>query len=263
MRVRLELVLRGAEPHSVVDIYEAFPTGGLSGDWNNPQNNRRYLFPVRRENDRYHLTRDFWRSIYPINSGRHDRLPLDDSKPLWERVALLQWWVKPDRNRAFGDDRYSDPARAFCQWREAKVLRGLLHHPDRDVRLVACEDLLHMSMAQDECWNDLRPVDRQSLNRFWNAVPPEYSWNQNRAFETYAYEVWDRAVGAARLSPEVVDELRLFTTINNSKLRRAFCVKFQQKFPKDAENGCPADRPPPATIVTMDGDLPLTGPWHP
>ena len=44
MRVRVEMVLRGIEPRSVIDIYEAFPTGGLTGDWNLTHNNSRYLF---------------------------------------------------------------------------------------------------------------------------------------------------------------------------------------------------------------------------
>ena len=109
MSVKVEMVLRGVEPRTAIDIYEAFPIGVLSGDWNVTQNNRRYLFPLVLENGRYRLTRDFWRSVFSVYSGRHDRLPLDDSRPLWERFALLQWWVQPDRSRAFGDDRYTDP----------------------------------------------------------------------------------------------------------------------------------------------------------
>jgi hypothetical protein len=151
MRVKVEMVLRGVESRPTIDVYEAFPTGGLWGDWNSTQDNHRYVFPVRLENGRYRIVRDFWRSIYPVYSGRHDRLPLDNSTPLWERVALLQWWVKADRSGAFGDDRYTDPARVFGRWREAKALRGLFRHPDIDVRLAACEDLLHMGRAQDEC----------------------------------------------------------------------------------------------------------------
>lgn len=119
MKVRVERVLRGAESRPTIDIYEAFPTGGLSGDWNFTQNDRRYIFPVRLDDGRYHLTLDFWRSVFPIYSGRHNRLPLDDSRPLWERFALLQWWVRPDRSRAFGDTRYTDPGLAFADggWR--------------------------------------------------------------------------------------------------------------------------------------------------
>jgi len=113
MRIHVETVLRGIESRSTIDVYEAFPTGGVSGDWNLTQDHRRYLFPVRLENGRYHIVRDFWRSIYPVYSGRHRRLPLDDSRPLWERFALLQWWVQPDRSRAFGDDRYTDPGQVF------------------------------------------------------------------------------------------------------------------------------------------------------
>jgi hypothetical protein len=261
MRVHVEMVLRGIESHSHVDVYEAFPNGGLSGDWNLTQDNRRYLFPVRLENGHYRLVRDFRRSIYPVYSGRHNRWPLDDSRSLWERFALLQWWVQADRSSAFGGDRYADPADVFGRWKEAKVLRGLLRPPDRDVRLAACEDLLHMSRAQDECWNALGPRDRQSLNKFWHMVPPDESRNQNRDFERYAQKRWDETVGSSKLSFEAINELRLFTTINNVRLRREFCAKFQRRFPLDTENGCPADRPPSATIVTQDGDIPLIGEW--
>ena len=266
MKVKVEMVLRGAEPRTTIDIYEAFPTGGLSGDWNLTQDNLRYLFPVRLEDGRYHLTRDFWRSVFPVYSGRHDRLPSDNSKTIWERFALLQWWVQPDRSRAFGDDRYTDPGRVLGWWREAKVLRGLLRHPDKEVRLAACEDLLHMSMAQDECWDSLNPSDRKKLNKFWNVVAPEDSWKQNRNFETYARQRWDQTANMPTINRPVltfdaINELRLFTTINNPTLRREFCAKFQKRFPQDSENGCPADQPPRATIVTQDGDIPLVGEW--
>lgn len=261
MRVHVETVLRGSEPNPTIDVYEVFPTGGVTGDWNLTHDNGRYLFLVRLENGHYHVVRDFWRSIYPVYSGRHDRLPLDGSRPLWERFALLQWWVQQDRSQAFGNDRYSDPARVFGWWREAKVLRGLLRHPDRDVRLAACEDLLHMGRAQDECWDSLGLVDRQSLKKFSNMIPPEESWNQNRSFESYAERLWDEKVNDPSLTGDAINELRLYTTVHNPELRRKFCVKFQHRFPEDKENGCPVDRTPPATIVTQDGDIPLDGEW--
>ena len=92
--------------------------------------------------------------------------------------------------------------------------------------------------------------------------PPEESWLQNRTFEEYAaHQKWDETVGSASLSSQAINELRLLTTINNFALRQEFCVKFQRRFPQDNENGCPADRPPPATVVTQDGDIPLVGEW--
>jgi hypothetical protein len=57
------------------------------------------------------------------------------------------------------------------------------------------------------------------------------------------------------------DQLRLFTVFNNPGLRRKFCQRHQQAFPDDKENGCPDDQPPPATIVTPAGDVPLIGAW--
>jgi len=259
IKLRVEVVLRGTESRPVIDVYEAFPTGLLNGDWNSTHRNSRYLFPVRIEDGRYHLVRDFWRSIFPVYSGRHDRLPLDESSTLWERFVLLQWWVRPDHSPAFGNDHYTDPGRVFGQWREAKVLRGLFRHPDKDVRLAACEALLHLGKAQDECWDSLPSGDQIKLNRFWNALPAKSAWDQNRAFESYAHVAWDRAVGDPSL--DAINLLRLLTTINNPTLRREFCEKFQYRFPGDGENGCPAARMPPETIVTEKGDVPLIGDW--
>ena len=260
-RVRIEIVVRGIESRPIIDIYEVVPAGGRTGHWNATQDRGRYLFPVRLENGHYRLARDHWLSIYSVSSGRHDRLPLDDSRSLWERLFLLQWWVKLDRGGSFGDDWPIDPAGEFFWWRRTKLLRGLLRHPEQNVRLVACEQLLHLSMAQDECWDSLDPKDRQSLNRFWNMIPPQQSWNDNRNFEKRAPQSWDRLTRDSQPSLEAINELRLFTTINNPTLRREFCVKFRQRFPQDNENGCPSDRPPPATIVTQDGDIPLVGEW--
>jgi hypothetical protein len=67
---------------------------------------------------------------------------------------------------------------------------------------------------------------------------------------------WNRAVAA-----NDADMPRLLTAVNRPTLRREFSRLFAQRFPHDHDNGCPADQPPPATIVTQDGDVPLLGPW--
>ncbi|MCC6589842.1 MAG: hypothetical protein IT168_24320 [Bryobacterales bacterium] len=262
MRVRVELVLRGQEPNGLIDIYEVFPTGGVSGDWNSTHDGVRYLFPARMESGYYRVTRDFWRSIYPVYSGCHDRLPLDQSRSFWERFALMQWWVQPDRSQGFGQTHHTDPGNALGDWRLAKILRGLLRHPDKAVRMAACEDLMHMLRAQDECWDSVAPEDRKHLDRFWNALSVESVWEDNRRFEQRAHRVWSdtmRNLGYAE--PGSMDALRLFTTVRDKRLRQEFCELFLMHFSIDRENGCPASSPPPATIVTENGDVPLLGPW--
>jgi len=57
------------------------------------------------------------------------------------------------------------------------------------------------------------------------------------------------------------EERRFLTTFNDSRLRAEFCRLYVQEYPGDNDNGYPADRPPPATIVTAEGDVPLIGPW--
>jgi hypothetical protein len=60
-----------------------------------------------------------------------------------------------------------------------------------------------------------------------------------------------------------MDELRILTTVGHQALRREFCQVFVHQFPADRDNGCPANKPIPATIVTQDGDVPLIGEWPP
>ena len=130
--VRVEMVLRGIESRKVVDIYEISWTGGASGDWNSTQDGERGLFLVRLENGRYHLVRDWWRSIFPVTSGPHSRLPLDQSRPIWERIALMNSWVESSDSTArivYPYFSYSDPGGALSDWRKVKLLRGLVRRP--------------------------------------------------------------------------------------------------------------------------------------
>jgi len=99
--VRVEAITLGKEPGKIIDVYEFFGVRGTTGDWNSTHDNHRYLFLVRLENGRYHVVRDWWRSIFPVNSGRHDRFPLDSSRSFWERAALLQLWVGPGWSPGF------------------------------------------------------------------------------------------------------------------------------------------------------------------
>jgi hypothetical protein len=265
-RVRVEGVLKGTETRRRVDIFEIFWTGGATGDWNYTPDGQRYLFLVQLENGRYHVVRDWWRSIFEVLSGRHDSLPLTDAEPFWERVALMMWWVKPGHSTSFGNLTHTDPGGALTTWRTIKILRGLLRHPSRAVRLNACEMLLHWGKAQDECWDEVDPQDRNRLNRFHNVIPPEDAWNRNRRFEQNAEKYWRQDVARLHRSRDqfaaiALDQLRLMTTVRDNRLRNRICALYSQTFPGDTDNGCPADKSRPATIVTEKGDIPLTGRW--
>lgn len=267
-RVRVEIVAKGTESRSQIDIYEISWTDGTTGDWNSTEENGRYVFPVRVESGRYHVVGDWWRSIYPVLSGRHTRLPLDSSRGLWERIALMNWWVQPDGTPSLVYHRYADPGLALLKWRTVKILRGLLRHPNRDLQLSACEELLFGGDSQDECWDTLTPKERELLNQHHNLINPLDEWEQNRRFEKeFATDYWKWHVETKDRAPSAteriwaIDEMRLYTTINNRPLRKKFCGLFLKEFPDDKDNGCPANQPPPATIVTENGDVPLTGSW--
>lgn len=249
-RVRIETVLRGRESRPSVFLYEYFPTLGLSGDWNSTQDGERDIFLVRVENGRYHLVRDFWRSIFRVYSGKHDRLPMDDSHPFWERASLLNWW--PGDAHSYGDPNRMYLGRFPGLWRVSKLARGFVRNPERETRVLGCQVLLLMGRWQDECWKQLSPEDRAT----WSAhglVPAE---RLIQVDEEHATDQWNWAIAA-----NDVDGLRLLTTANRRTLRREYCRLFTQRFPTDHDNGCPADLPPPATIVTKDGDVPLIGAW--
>lgn len=246
-RVRVETVVRGEEKSPFIDVYEVFPTGGVSGPWNATQVGQRYLFPVRKEGGIYRLSRDFWRSIYTVVSGRHTKLPLTDASPFWERFGLLQWIPGPDHSPAFGQS-YNVDWLGF--WRTAKALRGLLRHPDSKIRENACIGLLDMKLGQDECWSTLPRHIQRGIDA-----------TENRRFlEDDATYQWDRAIRHVVAGNNTVDLdfLRLLTAVRHLPLRRKFCSDFLSPFPGDRENGCDETRPLPAMIVTENGEIPLT-----
>jgi hypothetical protein len=249
--IRVEMVLRGTESRSVVSVYEIYWTGGASGNWNSTHDGERDLFLVRVENGRYHVVRDWLRSIFPVASGPHSRLPLDDSDSLWERIALMNWRFEQD-GAARVDSRgftYNDPGRTLSLWRTIRLERGLVRHPSAGVRASACKALLWQGWGQDECW-DARS-DRERLQLPFSAADVTKARSE---FDNRTAEWWWSLVGDP-------DERRLLTTVNNRRLRAEFCRMFEREYIGDRDNGCPAGQPPPATIVTERGDVPLTGPW--
>ncbi len=58
-----------------------------------------------------------------------------------------------------------------------------------------------------------------------------------------------------------LDSRRLLTAVSDKKAHAEFCRLYEREYPGDHDDGCPADQPPPATIVTENGDVPLTGAW--
>ncbi len=257
--VRVEMVLRGIESRKVVDVYEIFWTGGASGDWNFTQNGQRALFLVRVENGRYHVVRDWWRSIFPVTSGPHSHLPLDESRPLWERIALMNWWIERSDHAAritYPFFRYSDTGSTLGIWRTVKLERGLLRHPSPGVQIPACRALLEFEgWGQDECWEALSESDKAHLTDGGNrcCTASEIAVFRSRVQERDASWWWSTYTDR--------EERRLLTAVNNRKLRPEICRLYESEYPGDKDTGCPADQPPPATIVNEQGDLPLLGAW--
>lgn len=257
-RIRVETVLRGELPKQSIDVYEVFWTGGASGNWNSTQDGERAVFLLRVEQGYYRLVQDWWRSIFPVTTGPHRRAPLDDTHPLWERIALMNFWFEranPAARFTYPQFRHSDPGSALSLWRTVKLQRGLLRHPSAAVRVAACRELRSWGgWGQDECWEMLSADDKTHLqdSGYFCCTATEVSnWRRKNQ---------DR--GAARLwQGAVAEERRLLTAMNNRQLRAEFCRLFEREYPGDHDNGCPADRPPPATIVTENGDVPLLGPW--
>jgi hypothetical protein len=247
----------------VVDVYEIFAVfAAAQANTNITSNNGRYLFAVRRENGRWRVVQDLRKSIYQINSGYHKRVPLDESQNLWERFALMNYWMGGGQestglNRPF--DR-SDPGQKLGWWREAKLLRGLLRHPQPKIRSAACEALIGFSgWEQDEC-RDVFPEFGRRSDRGTGRVKDDLE--TRNWFGWYLFTVdLPKSDPRRSIGNDDMDMLRFLTTINNPTLRREFCQKFLAKFTHDTDNGCDPRNPLPATIVTENGDVPLIGPW--
>ncbi len=255
-RVRVEAALKGDVRDGVVDVWEVFWAGGASGDWNGTEVGGRYLFPVVVEKGRYRMVRDYWRSIWPVASGPHSRAPLDERAPLFERLALLNYWMDGVRGQTVPWMWRADPERRLGWWREAKLARGLLRHPNLGVRVAGCRVLLGMGgWGQDECWEQLSETERAHL-RDGGATccfPEDIAVARRRQEGRDVATQWANHLDR--------DERRLLTTVSNRRQRAAFCELYLKTYPGDTDHGCPAERTPPATMVTEAGDIPLAGAW--
>lgn len=258
-RVRAEMVLAGSAKPGPMDVYEVHWTGGRSGNWNFTRDGERAVFPLRVEHGFYRVAGDWERSIFPVTCGPHSHLPLDESRPLWERIALMNWWL-PGHDGAlrlpFPSLSYSDPAEALSFWRTIKLRRGLVRHPSPAVRGPACRELINLGWGQDECWELLSPAEQAKLrdSRHSCCTAEQVVAARERFAQRPAADWWRKADRQAR---------RIFTAVSNPSLRREFCRLYTLAYPGDTDTGCPADQPPPATIVTENGDVPLVGSWPP
>jgi len=258
-RIRVETVLFGSENRKTIDAYEVFWTGGTTGDWNSTADGERAVFLLRLEDGYYRMVQDWERSIFTVTTGSHGRMPLDDSHALWERIALMNFWIKGadgGTRITYPYFRLLDPGRALSTWRIVKLQRGLLRHPSAGVRVPACRELLLLGgWGQDECWEMLAGEERVRLHEsgyLCCSTSEIASWrtrNEKRETAFWWKNYRDR------------EDRRLLTAINSKRLRPEFCRLYEAEYPGDRDTGCPANLTPPATIVTEAGDVELRGAW--
>jgi hypothetical protein len=255
-RLRVETVLQGAEANRSIEVFEVYWTGGATGNWNATHEGQRAVFLLRQERGHYRVVQDWRRSIFPVASGPHEGLPLDATRPLWERIALMNYWMP----RAVEAGRisypyftYSDPGVALSEWRVLKLLRGLVRHPSSAVRVPACRELLS-NIGQDECWEKLSDVEQAGLrgSRYCCSAA-DVALLREKNQQMGSVQRW-------KFYPSR-EERRLLTTNSNRSLRSEFCKLYKAEYGEDPDTGCPATLEPPATIVTKDGDVPLPGAW--
>ena len=121
--------------------------------------------------------------------------------------------------------------------------------------MAACGELLSFgARGQDECWEELTGSEQSHMQDggYTCCTTADVLLLRHRVVENGVVE-WK--------SHRDRDSRRLLTAIHNLRLRSEFCRLWEQTYPDDKDNGCPADQPPPATIVTENGDVPLTGLW--
>jgi hypothetical protein len=183
-------------------------------------------------------------------------LPLDDSHGLWERIALMNFWIERNDDVArigYPHFHYNDPGGALSLWRTIKLERGLARHRSPGVRVPACRALLEVGWGQDECWETLSESDRAHLHDSGaRCCSADDIAKGRRTLRKFGMSMWMDADREHR---------RMLTAVSKRQLRTEFCRLYEREYPGDLDAGCPADQPPPATIVTERGDVPLIGPW--
>lgn len=254
--VSVETLLRGSLPQNI-DVYEVFWFGGGSGDWNAVRPGDRCLFLVRSDRGRLRVVRDYWRSIFPTTGGPYQHVPLGDSDPFWERIALMNFdlWGPHDLARTTQVDfHYADPGHALTAWRRLKLLRGLLLHPSSAVRISACREILRQRSGEDGCWSLLSPAEKSLTSAHGSVCCTEQQFQQNRRdIMEKSAEWWWSIYGQDR------EGARALTSVNIPQRRAEICALWNKHYPHDPDSGCGPDGTLPETRVTQHGDLAVNG----
>lgn len=253
-RVTIEAIARGQESRKEIDIYEYYGMLGASGNWNATFNGYRYFFLVRKEGDRYHVVRDWWRSIFEVRSGYHDRFPLSSGAPVWERFALLSHWPGRGWEGRIVSPMSHDGALGIGLWRRARILRGFLRHPDTRLRDSACEALLMEHQLADGCFWQLPAARGEATGRIYSGSQLRERWEENKRLEAEGLASAMRLLWETDIE-ESYDQLRILTTISNFAVRRRICDLLRGRIPRETDHGCPPNRPVPASYVTADGEV--------
>jgi hypothetical protein len=170
----------------------------------------------------------------------------------------MNYWIERSDNTArisYPYFSYHDPGGTISRWRAVKLERGLVRHPSAGVRVPACRELLLLGTGQDECWEALSDSDRTHLHDSgYRCCSPDDIAAARRQMAGSSASWWwtthrDR------------EDRRLLTAVNHKQLRTEICHLYEHEYPGDRDTGCLADGPPPATIVSERGDLPLSGAW--
>lgn len=254
-KVSVETLLRGSLPKSPVDVYEVSWFGRRGGDWNAVRSGDRYLFLVKSVGGRLRVVRDYWRSIFPVVGGPYQHVPLSSSRPMWERVALMNFdlWNVHDLARTTQVDFfYADPGHALSDWRWLKLLRGLLRHPSSEVRVSACREILRTRSGEDGCWSTLSATEKQQTRAHGSVCCTEEHIQQDRGrIMERSAEWWWSVYGQDR------EGARALTAVNIPERRAEICALWNKHYPDDRDSGCHLDGTLPATRVTQEGDLPV------
>jgi hypothetical protein len=109
--------------------------------------------------------------------------------------------------------------------------------------------------GQDECWETLSDSDKAHLRDGGYVCCSASDIVESRAQRKERKPLWWWSRYPDR------EYRRLLTAANDRQARAEFCRLYARDYPGDPDTGCPANRAPPATIVTENGDVPLLGPW--
>lgn len=204
------------------------------------QPGERWIVFLREEGGVLRTMSDLEELRMPVNGGIHTQLEIPHSDSVAERIAYILLTPGRGYNTRFFNAALPGNLKRMLGIGGLKytvmVLRDLLSHPDKNIRVSACLTLAEALPGQDRCLGELSDDSEDTIRTRASELLRKHAAEAHAiADELKNHPLMGRFSGQI---DDLPDEMELYTTHRNKEVRELACKILTNCFPTHHSSNC-------------------------